>query len=124
MTASELTILFAQVNQPWVVPYSTEFGTCLCLMPHLYGTHTVLHAAKSVGKLAAVFEEIDHTGEPPTPAQIEIVRQKCADLFTTCLRLANLYKFDLAAALVERVEEKNGVNILNIKEKANAGSDS
>lgn len=34
---------------------------------------------------------------------------------TIAMRLANLHDFDLAAALVQRVEEKNGVNILQVQ---------
>jgi hypothetical protein len=70
-----------------------------------------------VGKLATVFEALDHSrsvgvegeSEPMTPAQLETVKAMSADLLTAALRFANLYKFDLATVLLERVQEKNGV---------------
>ena len=115
MTPAELTILHAQTHQPWVVSYSN--GVALAYqkdVPHILGTHDVLHAAKTVGKLAAVFEELDHSGKPLTLMQAEVIKDMAADLFTEALRLANLYNFDLATELVRRVEEKNSVNILNV----------
>jgi hypothetical protein len=44
-----------QKVQPWTVPYSADF-TCIAHgeLPHLYGTHAVLHAMKTVGKLGTV----------------------------------------------------------------------
>ncbi len=103
-----LTIHFAQTHQPWVVPYSQavmESG-----VPHILATHSALHAMKSLGKLATVFEALDHSEEPITEEQTETVRAASADLMTTALRFANLFQFDLAKALVERVEEKNKVD--------------
>lgn len=116
----KLTIRHAQRHQPWTVPYSDNFVAATrytgpngrYLMPHLYGAHTVLHAQKTVGKLAAVFEKLDHTGNEIAAAQVREVAAMSADLLTAALRFANLYGFDLAEALADRVEEKNGVAIL------------
>ena len=114
MTPTELTIHHAQVNQPWTVEHSNKFNTSVLMMAHLPATHNILHAAKTVGKLAAVFEELDHTGKPITLMQQETIKDMAADLVSEALRLANLYGFDLATELVRRVEEKNAVNILNV----------
>ena len=115
MTPSELTVRHAQTHQPWVVSYSPGVMTAADRnVKHILGTHDILHAAKTVGKLAAVFEELDHTGKPLTLMQAEVIKDMAADLFTEALRLANLYGFDLATELVRRVEEKNSVNILNV----------
>ena len=108
---SDLTIKAAQHGQPWAVPYSPQFSCCSFSMPHLYASHTTLHAAKSVGKLAAVFEALDHSGAEICDDQKQTVRDMAADLMTAALRLANLYRFDLATELERRVEEKNGVGI-------------
>jgi hypothetical protein len=106
MDASQLTIRFAQDHQPWMVPYSGGVLIAAAAhVPHILASHAVLHAAKSVGKLASVFEGADHG----KPVDAGLVSDMTADLVTAALRLANLYKFDLAAALVERVKEKNGV---------------
>ena len=115
MTPSELTVRHAQAHQPWAVAYSEAVSLASeDDVPHILGTHNILHAAKTVGKLAAVFEELDHTGKPLTLMQAEVIKDMAADLFTEALRLANLYGFDLATELVRRVEEKNAVNILNV----------
>ena len=109
---NHLTFRDAQVNQPWTVPYSADFkATADNVLLHLYGSHAVLHAAKSVGKLAAVFEELDHTGGVPGPVSANTIRNMAADLVTAALRLANLYDFDLESELRRRVHEKNGVAI-------------
>lgn len=109
MTRDQLTIRDAQTNQPWTVPYSP--GVNLASqghVPHIMASHCVLHGAKSLGKLAAVFEALDHSGAAyPTDTQVGIIRAMSADLMTIALRFANLYMFDLAAALQERVAEKN-----------------
>jgi len=103
-----LTIRDAQLNQPWTVPYSDGvIHAAAGDVPHILGSHCALHAAKSVGKLCAVFEELDHTGAEPTTKQLNLIAAMSADLVTEALRFANLYEFDLAAVFVERVAKKN-----------------
>jgi hypothetical protein len=80
-------------------------------LPHVRASHTVLHVAKSVGKLAAVFEGLDHCDRTISAAEEAVVEAMAADLVTAALRFANLYCFDLARALAARVEEKNGAPI-------------
>ncbi len=107
-----LTIQDAQTHQPWTVPYSAGVRSAeRYWVSHILGSHVALHAAKSVGKLAGVFEALDHSEEPITEAQRQTVKDMAADLMTAALRLANLYQFSLADELVRRVEEKNGVGI-------------
>lgn len=116
---SKLTISHAQKHQPWLVPYSPNFMAATSytgpngryLMPHLMGTHVTLHAAKTVGQISAVFEALDHSSEEITDAQRQTIADKAADLMTAALRLANLYNFDLAEVLVDRVESKNGCRL-------------
>lgn len=121
--AKHLTISQAQQNQPWTVPYSAgvreaagesnlnDLNTSAPAVPHILGSHTVLHAAKSLGKIAAVYEARDHKPEDGhDPAQHREIRAMAADLVTAALRFANLEGFDLAEALVERVKEKNGTD--------------
>lgn len=103
-----LTIRDAQKYQPWTVPYSDPLKVALQGMPHLLASHTVLHAAKTVGKLAAVYEDLDHSGQKPSPQQEQTVKDMAADLMAAALRLANLHEFQLDAELARRVEEKNG----------------
>lgn len=122
--SDHLTIKQAQEKQPWTVPYSegVEFafrGYVLANgsypVPHILGSHCALHAIKSIGKIAAVYEARDHR-DPQGGLNDEEVREQgareirkmAADLVTAALRFANLEGFDLAEALVERVREKNG----------------
>lgn len=66
--AKRLTIGQAQKNQPWAVPYSAGVQAAadgndappFTLVPHILGSHTVLHAIESLGKIAAVYEARDH----------------------------------------------------------------
>lgn len=104
-----LTIRQAQNNQPWVLPLSIDAETSGKLwVPHIWGTHAVLHAAKSVGKLAAVFEALDHNAQEVSNEDVTNIAAMAADLTTISLRFANLYGFDLAEVLIGRVIEKNG----------------
>lgn len=97
-----------QTNQPWTVPYSlgvikaSQEG-----VPHILGSHDVLHMAKTVGKIAAVFEKLDHTGCEISQEQVNVLKDMAADLVTEALRIANLYGFDLEVELRRRVGEKN-----------------
>ncbi len=109
MNADQLTFRRAQRDQPWTVPYAPGvMEAAQGPVPHILGTHLALHATKSVGKLCSVFEALDH-GAPPTLEQAQLLRDMAADLVTAALRIANLYEFDLAAELMRRVEDKNGV---------------
>ncbi len=113
-----LTIADAQIFQPWTVPYAGGVLRAEAeLVPHILGSHCALHAAKSVGKLASVFESLDH--DPViNPAQLATIEDMAADLITAALRMGNLYGFDLEDVLVRRVLEKNGVNIFDAIKKA------
>lgn len=114
-----LTIHHAQEHQPWTVPYSRGVERAKRNgVPHILASHDVLHAMKSVGKLAALFERLDHTKDgklPPDEAfeAKQTVRAMAADLVTAALRLGNLYQFSVAEALVERVKEKNAEDIID-----------
>lgn len=116
----DLTIRHAQKHQPWTVPYSAGIDIASQkLVPHILASHVVLHATKTVGKLASVFEALDHSrnigiegrSEEMSPAQLDVVKAMSADLLTVALRLANLHKFDLETVLLERIREKNGVEL-------------
>jgi len=117
MTPNELTIAFAQKHQPWTVPYSAGVVESVGKVDHILATHNTLHAAKTVGKLAAVFEKLDHKGGNATVDDVLDIGDMAADLITAALRYGNLYGIDIAKVLVERVEEKNGVNLLKLSKE-------
>jgi hypothetical protein len=98
-----------QKTQPWSIPYAARVLRHDDERTMRLANHTILHAAKSVGKLAAVIESSDHREEIDlTQEELRIVRAMSADLVTTALRLANLFGFDLEADCLERVAAKNG----------------
>lgn len=108
---TDLRIL--QHTQPWTVPYAKRIEE----ESHKYGRktdllarHALLHLTKSCGKIASVFEKIDHSngGISPSVEERTIIENMSADLVTIAMRFANLYNFDLQAVLQLRVEEKNG----------------
>src|SRR5690606_30744104 len=86
-----LTIRYAQKNQPWTVPYaewtrreqSPSGFRCIFM-----GRHALLHAMKSVGKIAAEFEAVEHEDDGSThgrtlsDAAIRRVADMAADLVT------------------------------------------
>lgn len=92
---------FLQQHQPWTVPYTPEVAASRERM----AAHNVHHAAKTVGKLAAVFEAVDHGSH----LDFKAIKDMAADLLTEALRFANLYDFDLEAELRRRVSEKNNI---------------
>ena len=107
-----MTLRDMQLSQPWNVPYSKGFDLASTgrMLPHLHATHAVLHASKSIGKLAAVFEALDHRDfTMRTEEEAQTIQNMAADLVTVALRLANLYNFDIETVLCERVKEKNGI---------------
>lgn len=117
----KITLTRLQDTQPWTIPYSAGIDVAVKdgTIPHLLGSHVVLHISKTVGKLASVFEAADHsrdvgehgTSEPITEGGFDTIQDMAADLVTEAMRLANLYGFDLARRVVERSEEKNRVTL-------------
>jgi len=108
---TDLTIRHAQKTQPWTVPYAWDKTPLVGFEGReLSGRHALFHAQKSLGKIAAVYEAVDHRslGNCPKDAEIEVIQNMSADLLTVALRYANLYGFDLQSVLVRRVAEKNG----------------
>lgn len=111
---SSVTLSHLVDTQPWAVPYSKALEDAVSDdrgLGHLMGTHITLHASKTIGQIAAVFESADHTGSRITGPQLQEIAAKSADLVTAAMRLANLYGFDLARSVVERSEEKNSTTI-------------
>lgn len=111
-----LTIKQAQADQPWQGAYAK--GVLAAYhegVPHILGAHTALHVAKTAGKLAAVFEKLDHPADQYTDhgaatmpdSQWQVVKDMAADLVTEALRFANLYSFDLETEFRRRVAKQN-----------------
>ena len=109
----KLTIRHAQMHQPWTLTYSQGVYDAENdgAIPHILGTHVSLHVSKTAGKIAAVFEALDHgsvkSAEQITYEQLSTLRDMAGDLVIEAMRLANLYNFDLATQFVRRVAETN-----------------
>lgn len=123
MIENTMTVQHLQDTQPWVVPYSDAFESARYHTPHNLASHAVLHAMKSLGKLAAVFEAVDHRGGCVLDAERAVIRDMSADLFTAALRLANLFSFSLVCELRRRVLQKNGVDVVVAPRVASARGD-
>ena len=108
---TDLTIKDAQRLQPWTLPYYwTSSGQGPHARRELSARHALLHAQKSLGKIAAVYERMDHQKSVPLGPDTEqfmTIADMSADLMAVALRFANLYGFDLETELRRRVLKKN-----------------
>lgn len=113
---------FLQLNLPWTPSYSEDFRSNP--QSHKDFAHAVLHIAKATGNLATVSEEWDHkrpAGQRPgttLEAERAAATKALADLVICALRAASVLpggSLDLARAVVERIETKNGVQLVEKK---------
>ncbi len=107
-----LTFKHAQDKQPWTNAYAerNERKAEDFRSPFLVN-HCVLHITKSLGKIATVLEDTDHSNLGPVPcdANVEIIVKATADIVNSCLKICTIYGTSLAYQLMQRVKEKNGV---------------
>ncbi len=111
-TPETLTFEQAQRTLPWTVPYAARHAHDVNAFRSTFMVrHVVLHAMKSLGKIAAELEAVDHSNWGPVPPDksISIIMNCAADLVSAALKLAEIYGYSLAAVLMIRVREKNGV---------------
>ena len=109
MTQRNFTLRHLQLHQPWTVPYSEEFDTSNAANGFRQVGHDVLHAMKSLGRIAAEVERADHGRERKlvgVPFHEEV-----ASVVMCALHIASIEGFDLGEAVVAFMEEKNGVII-------------
>ena len=98
-----------QTQLPWTVHYHHDFRASP--MSHKDFGHALLHVFKAAGKLAAVVNDAEHAGSEFKPEEVDPF---IADLVICALRMANTCPgrtIDLEAAVIERIENKNGVKI-------------
>jgi hypothetical protein len=107
MNPDELTIALAQREQPWTVPYGKNKWWVTNDEGRL--KHCLAHAQKSLGKIAAVIEKLDHENSQwLSDAQCDAVGDMAADLVSVALQIGTVVSRSVAHALVRRVTEKNG----------------
>ena len=104
----DLTIYLAQTQQPWTVPYGKDKHWVTNNEGRL--KHCLAHAQKTLGKLAAVVEGLDHSDESwLADSTCDVVGDLAADLVSAALQIGTVVSRSVAHALVRRVTEKNGV---------------
>lgn len=107
MQAEKLTLWEAQLEQPWSLPYG-EFKhhvrNCEGQLKH-----ALLHANKTLGKIAVIVERLDHSeNQWLSDAELGEVGDMAADLVSVALRIGNVVGRSVVHALMRRVKEKNG----------------
>jgi hypothetical protein len=112
MDADELTFKYAQENQPWTIEYAerNQYPAGKFRSPFMVN-HCVLHITKALGKIARVLEEVDHSNDGPVPLDdgVVVIVNATADIVSSCLKICSIYGYSMAATLMMRVKEKNGV---------------
>lgn len=84
--------------------YPATFGGARDLLPHIDAAHSLMHATKAVGKVAAAIEPADHG----KPIEREALGWALADVIITAARIANKVpgkSMDLDALVTERLEQ-------------------
>ncbi len=108
MNPEQLTIMLAQQRQPWTVPYGRNKWWVVNDEGRL--KHCLSHAQKSLGKIAAIIERLDHADNSwLLDAECDQVGDLAADLVSVALQIGTVVGRSIAHALVRRVVEKNGV---------------
>jgi hypothetical protein len=107
MKAEDLTLFEAQMKQPWEVPYGE--GKWYVKSGEGQVKHALLHATKSLGKIAAIAEALDHRESTWfTDKELDVIGDLAADVVSAALRIGNMTRRSVAHALLRRVMEKNG----------------
>jgi len=109
-----------QAQLPWTIPYSGDFRRSQCAEYHRHLIHDVLHVQKSLGKIAAMAEQIDHTGGPlhsHTRFERERLATEVVDLVICALHIAKTNpwgEFDLQSAVLAALDRRNGSKLSEI----------
>lgn len=108
MKAEDLTIMLAQTQQPWTLPYGAHKWWVTNNEGRL--KHCLLHAQKSLGKLAIIVERLDHADRQwLSDAECDEAGDLAADLVSAALQIGTVVSRSVAHALVRRVTAKNGM---------------
>lgn len=109
VTMVDKTIRELQTTLPWTIRYSRDFRANP--QSHKDFAHAMVHAAKAVGKLMALVDDMDHDRDvADAPALREQNAKYLADLVVCALRAANTFPggvVDLQAATENRITTKN-----------------
>jgi hypothetical protein len=108
MKPEELTIMLAQQQQPWTLPYGINKWWVTNDEGRL--KHCLFHAQKTLGRIATLIERFDHTDNSwLSDAACDEVGDLAADLVSQALQIGTMVSRSIAHALVRRVTEKNGI---------------
>lgn len=104
---TEVTLYQLQTYQPWTVPYGKNKWWVTNDEGRL--KHCMAHAQKTLGKIAAIIEKLDHSdGQWLRDAELDEVGDMAADLVTVALQIGTVVSRSVVHALARRVIEKNG----------------
>lgn len=95
-----------------MIPYSPEFRASQSAEGHRHLTHDLLHVYKSLGRIAAMAEKIDHGKEPGMT--VDELAQEAADLVICALHIAKtnpLGVFSLQGAVLTSLNRRNGSSL-------------
>lgn len=103
----QITLFRAQCEQPWTVPYGENKWWVTNNEGRL--KHCLAHAQKSLGKIAAIVERLDHVNQQwLSDAECDEVGDMAADLVSVALQIGTTVSKSIAHALARRVIAKNG----------------
>lgn len=101
-----------QLNLPWTIKYSRDFRANP--QPHRDFAHALIHTGKALGKLFAFADDMDHDRDVALQVSPTSSARYLADLVICAMRASNTYPgtvIDLEAAVIERLESKNGTKL-------------
>lgn len=105
-----MTLAHLQACLPWSIAYTDQFNRSQEAEGHRRTIHDILHVMKGLGRLAGACEKVDH-GKPPGMT-VEEFADNLTDLIVCSLHMAThnlLGVFDLEAAVIKKIEERNGI---------------
>lgn len=112
LTKHPISLRELQERLPWAIPYSQQFRDSQDAEGHRHLTHDLLHVYKSLGRIAAMAEKIDHGKEPGMT--VDQLAQETADLVICALHIANtnpLGGFSLQGAVLTSLDRRNGSSL-------------
>jgi hypothetical protein len=109
-----MSIRDLQAALPWVLPYTEQFRLSQEAEGHRNLMHDVMHVQKSLGKIAAMAEKIDHSPRAFDESAIaprEQLAREVADLVICALHMAKTNPFgafDLESVVLQMLVRRNG----------------
>lgn len=104
-----------QDKLPWTIPYTYDFCLSQATEHHRFLIHDIMHIQKSLGKIAAFVERMDHDEFALRKMSREQFANEVADLVICALHIAKtnpLGEFDLEKAVLDTLNRRNGSSLI------------